>query len=513
MRSVSDPLEHTASPAGVLRLPLYRKLVLLLAVVFAARATVFALFVVPLWDVPDETGHFAYVVEVADGRIPLYGEALIPPDVVASWKGSATRPEPNWISQHPPLYYALAVPFLKAAEALDVGAERRFRSTRLLSVVFGSLTIPLLFAAVLEATRKPELAVSAAASLSVLPMFVHLSSGTNHDVAVAFAGTLAALFFFRALRTSRWRDAFAASGALAIAGAMKLTALAMAGPVIALVSWSLWRNGRTSPLRHAAIVTLAFSAPLAWIVRNKLASGSTLLLVQPERQKHDVAGFLSELPVIEHTIKNFIGLIGWTGVGQGELEWIQIGHAAYVPYFALLAAVVLAATAWYVETTKRELGRRTWLFLMSAWIVSFVALAAVNHRAPGVGGSLESSIYAAAVSILVFSAVAPWGERLSGSLRAASWSMSILLVFTAAFVIRIWNAYSHFGEMRATHGRYFFVVIAFAVVAIAYPAYLFVERRERRLAVIAALTLPFGLAAADVHFLIRDVLPFFRGAS
>ncbi|HYT31215.1 MAG TPA: hypothetical protein VEO37_01370, partial [Thermoanaerobaculia bacterium] len=77
-----------------------------MALVFLLKAILLALFVTPLWDVPDESGHYAIVADLADGRgLPLGGKSVLPPDIVADWgKGRALAPEEtwNWVAQHPP---------------------------------------------------------------------------------------------------------------------------------------------------------------------------------------------------------------------------------------------------------------------------------------------------------------------------------------------------------------------------------------------------------------------------
>jgi len=115
------------------------------ALLFFLKAAGLALFVTPLWDVPDEVGHFAYVADIADGRgLPRLGQSVIPPDLVAAWKGSAPESATlNWIAIHPPGYHIAAVPFLWAARAATGDLAWQLRLTRLSSALFGALALPL----------------------------------------------------------------------------------------------------------------------------------------------------------------------------------------------------------------------------------------------------------------------------------------------------------------------------------------------------------------------------------
>src|SRR5215470_15276596 len=109
-----------------------RRAMVLVAALFLAKAALLALFVTPLWDVPDEVGHYAVIADLADGKgLPLPGRSVLPPDIVADWAGGrtlSTEERWNWVAQHPPLYHLIAVPFLAAGRALTSDPHRRYRS-------------------------------------------------------------------------------------------------------------------------------------------------------------------------------------------------------------------------------------------------------------------------------------------------------------------------------------------------------------------------------------------------
>ena len=98
-----------------------------LALLFLIKTAVLALFVTPLWEVPDEPGHYAYVLDLTERRgFPVYGKTPLPAEVIASWKVSAAeRPPFNWVAQHPPLYHLLAAPFPGSAASEGDGVRLR----------------------------------------------------------------------------------------------------------------------------------------------------------------------------------------------------------------------------------------------------------------------------------------------------------------------------------------------------------------------------------------------------
>lgn len=115
-----------------------------LALLFFLKAAVLALFVTPLWDVPDEVAHFATISALADGEgLPRPGASVIPPRLVALWKPGAAAGQPvgNWVSIHPPTYHALAVPLLLAARAATPNVAWQVRGTRLLSALCGAAAL------------------------------------------------------------------------------------------------------------------------------------------------------------------------------------------------------------------------------------------------------------------------------------------------------------------------------------------------------------------------------------
>src|SRR5258706_5153228 len=133
------------------------------AALFLVKAVVLAFWVTPLWDVPDETGHYAVVADLAEGRgLPLQGKSVLPSDVMSDWtRGKSATPIGNWVAQHPPLYHLLAAPILSAARAVTPDARWRYRAPRLLSALAGAAGLLLFFPAFFDASREPLASLAA----------------------------------------------------------------------------------------------------------------------------------------------------------------------------------------------------------------------------------------------------------------------------------------------------------------------------------------------------------------
>jgi hypothetical protein len=477
-----------------------------LAVVFFVKAAALALFVTPLWDVPDESGHYGIVQDLADGKgLPLPGRSKVPGNVLADWMRAET-PEAmeNWAAQHPPLYHALAVPFLAAARAVTDDPHWLFRAPRLLSALCGAAALPLFFRAFLAAGADPPLAFFTAAAIGFVPEYTHMSSGTNHDVFVALLAGVAALYWARVVATGRLADGWKMAGALGAMGLTKLSALPVAVALLALCLRPLaaGRPGRT--VRAGALALIAFAPPAAWALRQWLLLGNARL--HPiSRRRFDPASFFSYLrdyPVVDHTFKNFVGLIGWTGTGGGRVRWFQISG----PYLALFLALELAASAGTaVWLAGRQLARRRILSLAAAGLV--FAFCAVWLFSTADGSALPKRVLYALLVAVPVAALAPAFSAPREDAPVLG-SLAVCFLFGLAYLVNSWEAYEIYGQMRATNGRYFFAVFPFLAIGFVFPATrLFVDRLRRNVLLAACVA---ALALNEVAFFSLQVIPFYR---
>jgi hypothetical protein len=480
-----------------------------MALVFLVKAILLALFVTPLWDVPDESGHYAIVADLADGHgLPLPGKSVLPPDVVADWgKGRVLAPEEtwNWVAQHPPLYHLLAVPFLGAARAVTTDPHWRYRAPRLLSAISGAAALLLFFAVFWEASGDSIFAFAAASAIGFLPMYSHMSSGTNHDVLLALLCGAAALFWVRLAKTGDFSDGAKMGIALSLAGVTKLSALVVTTALL-LLAWRLLASrGGKRVAQWLAIAAISLSLPALWALRHWLLLGNARLhpISRTSFSLKGLMAYLHDYPVVDHTFKNFVGLIGWTGFGAGNVRWFQIAG----PYLALYVAAALAAAGlaaiWFWKTDRsgvRWMGR-------GAAAIAF--LFGILWLFAGADGSepLKRVLYALLLAVPLL-ALPRLFSREEGADLFPAMSQAVFLLFAVAYLVNSWEGYEIYHAMRATNGRYFFAVLPWIALAFVLPVVrLFRPGRSRNVALLGILALLF---LDETAFFLSRVIPFYR---
>ena len=474
----------------------------LVALVFFVKFAVYACMVTPLWDVPDESGHYSYVNDITKGELPLLGKARIDEEVEHSWINPGTKPQGNWIAQHPPLFYVLDAPVVLAARAMGLDFEHQVRAARLPSALFGGLTVLGLILFLASATGRYELGLAGGIFLGSTPMFMHLSSGVSHDTLVACTATWAMYWIVRWLDSKRFVHVLYAGILIAACTVTKITGLAMAVPLFFALCWQLWRTQpRTGlPLSHAvlrwtgrsaALWLVTFAPVCIWIARN-LAHFHQMFPDVSDLHPAKVVPigffqFMTQLPVWENVLLNFIALVGWNGSGDGALRWIQangilaryflaffsIGSLAAIftpalsrhapPIRHAFIAVVFSGVAFvYLRWPELYLARWTCLLLLAALVATLATHARAFWRSDGAGWLLA----AGAASIVFF--LLMYYETLRGGFG---------------------------GSLRATHGRYLYPVMPFLLLTLLWPL------RDRLASRLILCVSVFGMLIADGFFL------------
>jgi hypothetical protein len=473
-----------------------------IALLFLAQGSVLALFVTPLWDVPDEVVHFATVADLVEGRgVPRPGRTVVPPALVRSWNPRlADVTVFNWAAIHPPGYHVLAAPFLAAARAAGASLEGQVRATRLFSVLCGAAALLVFYRVLREAGGDRATALAGMAGVAVIPTYAHLAAGVNHDVLCALCGGLAALAWMRFVATRAARFAVAGALALAAAGAVKATALPVAAALL-LTAPAFLAGGIAARLaKTAGLAAIAFSTTALWALFRGTVPGADFTPAAGAATAASPPQLAAA--IVDQTFKNFFGLVGWMGTRRGEVDWVQVSGPLLAVYLLLAAGVAAAAAA---RTFRR--GEAGVVPRLGAALV-LVAGAALGGAAGGPRTAVQLAVEAAPLAAAAM-AIPLAARRRPFPDAAVGASQVVILVFSAAYFAHAAENVFASGALRGTHGRYFFVVLGFLLPAFALPAAESIRpgAARRRLLGLAVA----ALLVNEALFFAWRVLPLYAG--
>jgi len=127
------------------------------------------------------------------------------------------------------------------------------------------------------------------------------------------------------------------------------------------------------------------------------------------------------------------------------------------------------------------------------------------------GGSLVKGLLYALLLAVSFLAIPRAWTRRRRTEAAVFSSLFAILVFSLFYLFNGWEAFRNTGQMRATHGRYFFVALPFLLSGFALPGFLLLRPGRLRDALLAGALLL--LAANEAAFFLLRVLPFYAGSA
>ena len=296
-----------------------------LALVVCLQALFFSIWVTPLGDTPDESGHFAYVVDVSKGPpLPVIrdfsnGRGVIPNDLWRDWGGTLPSERGNYLAQHPPLYYAFAAIPYRIATAVTDDKTVHAHAARLVSVVSVGLLVLVLFATFQAAGLSHSLSVQLSVWLPLLPMMTHLSSGITNDGLLILLCAMATLLLVRFLQTRTIQHAYWCAAWLAAAGATKMTAWVLIAAFLGVILFEMRaRLGRWF-LHAAGISALALSTAVAWMTRSWVLYGNPTYVhglgdaVNPKFPGYNMLTYFKEQPFFEWLAHHTLGLMGFSG--------------------------------------------------------------------------------------------------------------------------------------------------------------------------------------------------------
>lgn len=349
----------------------------LVATLFACLAVFLAIFVTPTGDLPDESGHYAYVVDMTKGRpFPLLGQAEIPPTLWRDIEGAVDHHRKNYIVQHPPLYYGIAAIPYAIAHKFTEDKQILARAARMVSALSLGLLVLVLFRMLTFLSIAEGTALAGASLIGFIPMVTHLASGISNDLFLTLMSALATLYLVKYVVDGHIRYAYACAFWLACAGATKMTAWILIAAYMGILLFEMRKRGLLWIGHALAVSLLSVSTALWWMRRNIYHFGDPFY-IHGSHLKQTVFGYslldyFRQQPFFEWLMYHFYALIGFSGYCQtpqtveqvqrlchggklfrveGPSYWVFTA-LALVCVLALLAAI--ARNAWRATAVRPE---------------------------------------------------------------------------------------------------------------------------------------------------------------
>lgn len=507
----------------------------IIATIFLLKVFVLGFFVIPLWDIPDEIGHYAYARDLAEGAgVPLLGKSMIKADIVADLTDNEEAGEKyNWIAQHPPAYYFLAAIPIFATSEISMPQELRYRIPRIVAMVCGALALIILYKILVLIGLGEARSVMIVAAFSFIPRFSNLAAGTNHDVPLLFFSAIATYYLVKLFLDRHIGYAYLCAVFLALSGFTKLTALVLIPPVFVCMVIECSGSWKRRIMHSLGLLVTALSLPAIWLVRNWIhfqdpfyvatsigTSGSS-----PQMQE-SLLEYLDSFPVFQHFIINFIGAFGWQGTGKGVDKVLQLGGLPALFYLGLLTLAVLAlavgmAVRAYVISRKSGVvasekdsklateiadyirGRKVLRNSCRLLILAGIGVAVFVYIKTYGGSGFFTLIPAILVGISGL-AVWMWVENLGPADRLQAYGVLTFLFFGSILLLQVYDLFLYDGRMRATWGRYFYPVVPIILVSIAYSVL------NLRIPALYFAPPVILMAGVELYIWIYEAIPFFH---
>lgn len=345
----------------------------LLSLLFFLQAWFFGWFVTLPGDIPDESGHYAYVLDMTKGRpLPVLGRTendrgSIPNNLWRDW-GVPEGDRYNYIVQHPPLYYAVAAVPYTIAKHFTRDKIKLAKVTRVVSAASLGLLIYVSFQILLAVGLNERIALAVAAWFAFIPTVTHLSSGITNDMFLTLMCALATLHLVRFVLDQRLPDAYWCAFWLACAGATKMTAWVLIAGFVGILLFEMRRLGWRWLIHAGTLTLLSFSSALWWMRRNIYHFGNPFYVsgsdAPPLAPNYTLLDYLQKQPFVDWLAQHFYALAGFSGycntaeslaVLEKSCKGVRISVVQGVSYQIFLWLSIACAALLLAVTVVRAL--------------------------------------------------------------------------------------------------------------------------------------------------------------
>ena len=470
------PADHGSAPETVRPEPVEGRTGLtvqlwIVLALYLAGAGLFLLVTPPL-EAPDEPSHFDFVRYIAVNRSlprepqqnrsvwydtewfqpPLYYAAMSPVAAVLDAPAAAPLQQRNPRSR---TYGGREVTRYTHSEPAPAPFIRVLFALRLASVVFGGITIWLLFRLVRKVSGSARTAALATMGLLLVPQFTAMSAVVNNDgLATMLAAVAACLIFTAGRETGSLQRTILIGLVAGLAIATKLSTAFLVPMMGVALLLRFWRDPRRL-FAHGAVFAASATLAGGWVfLRNWLAFGDplarefTLAIAAPLQvpMYHALTGpfFLEQLP--DFLYRTFWASFGWVLVEPPRESWVWTLYlsltialiALFVGYSARVALARVAPEARQIGVTA--LSGIVVNFAAFLWYASIWSANQSRYFYPTLGPALLLMTPAVGAAGRVLRRLHPALDRWVYALLYVALAAAWLVAFEAA-ILRF-----HYGE-------------------------------------------------------------------
>lgn len=528
-----------------------------LAFLIALQAMFYAWFVIPTGDVPDESGHYAYVIDMTKGRpLPVLGimdngRGYIPKNLWRDWGLVEDRRRINYIVQHPPLYYAVAaVPHIVASKFTSDKVILS-KITRMVSAVCLGLLVIVIYRILLEVRVQESLAVAVSAWFALVPTVTLLAAGISNDIFLALMCGLATLYLIRFIDRQRLQDAYWTAFWLACAGATKMTAWILIAGFLGLLFFESRLRWRQWLLHAPLIVLLSCSTALWWMRRNMFFHNTPFYVFgsdnKPVAPEYSIWDYFQNQPFFDWLFEHFYAMAGFSGYcnSAASFEIVEkfckgirltvvqgISLNVFIYTSLTLAAVLLAYTIW--RAIKGPAGSREGPQILTpatsspqslisgllatirleqwgaAIVFLLVALASASVLLPNsfkvdLRYSWQMQSVATMLMVSAFVGTALVLRSRDPLDRVLAYGTQLLCLFVLFLFLKAHEGYTITARVSGVHGRYLFPFIPLLIASFGVA----LGRMERSVAVLLVAGVTIALVWSHTNAYMNHLLPFF----
>lgn len=480
---------------------------------FFLKVSLLSLFFIPRWETPDESGHFSYISDIAEGRgIPVLGKSRMVNFFYDDLDYPVDTPEVNWIAQHPPLYYLLMAPAYKVAQWTGAGLTQTVHWLRILNAAITTIFLYLLYC--FGRTLMPKGEIISFTGLCIVgsvPMFSNIAAGINNTMLLGLLFTAGLWQTSCYLNQRKTRYLYWAGVFMGLAGFTKYTALPAiaAWGLLLAVEAKVWKS-----LKHFKILTLTavlcMSPIVLWSLRNYIILGTPLpLSFNPEGEPKLDLGFfqyLAKYRIFESYYRGFWSQLGWIGVpGDGRASLLTLPRGMLPFYGGLLVLFAGSAFCYALKGFFAGDSRKNRLF--AAAIILIVTATATRILVPTSNSWIQIGLglWLAGFLLAMYRTVYGEHDEREYPFHIQAAACIILISFLIPLVSESFEATRYSGFLRASWGRYFFPFSGLLMAGLVFPGLKQLSRLGNWI-----ILLPIATQAAECWLWVYHAAPFYQ---